>query len=72
MDRAELERLARECLARIPMPPADWAELVPQIERMCAIVAELEGFPFDDAEPAPTFAPDRGAPEGAAPPELSR
>jgi len=25
MDRAELERLARECLARIPMPPADWA-----------------------------------------------
>lgn len=55
MDREELERLARERLADIPMTPDDWPALLPQIERVLSIVAELERFPMEDAEPAPIF-----------------
>ncbi len=55
LNRELLEKLARERLAGIPLPAEDWAALVPQIERVLAIVSELDGLQLGDAEPAPVY-----------------
>ena len=55
MDRPALERLARERLADIPLPAEDWPALVPLIERVLAVVAELGQLTLERAEPGPTY-----------------
>jgi hypothetical protein len=72
MDREKLERLARERLVDIPLPASDWPILVPQIERVLAIVAELGRFPFEETEPAPIYSASGPGPADAAAPSASR
>ena len=72
LDREELERLARRRLTDIPIQPEDWPILVPQIERVLSIVAELGHFPMEDAEPAPTYSPAGSQPASSGMAERPR
>lgn len=48
-------RMVRERLADVPLPAEDWEALVPQIERLWAVVASLDDLPLDAVEPAAIY-----------------
>lgn len=55
MHRETLEMFVRQLLSDVPLPPEDWALVVPEVERMMAVVAGLDELPLDTVEPAAIY-----------------
>lgn len=55
MSRDALDRLGRELVADLPLPPGDWEAVLARAAQVLEAVRILDELPLDDVEPAALY-----------------